>query len=358
MSRCQQRHQGSGPGTHRPLPGEPDPRASATDSRARPPGIPDTLIDLTWRSFRDINADRRHHPGQLPRRSGRRGDGRLPAVRDDRHPARHRRRRAASGARRPGRAIDPERVLDIAVVAIPKTIDNDLPYTDQSFGFQSAFERATDFIDSVCGRGQRHGERCRDREADGQALRLHRLLRGPLANAADFVLIPEVPFTMDGDDGLLGPGRGATSAPAARGDRRRRGRRAGPPRATGQLGRRTRPTLRATSSSVTSVSSSPRSSPSTSRGSDSPDAALHRPELFHPQVTANAYDSVYCLRLAHAAVHAAMAGRTETVVVRWRRRFVHVPMPLITSTATRSTPTGICGCRCSKRPTRPRFLAG
>ena len=57
-------------------------------------------------------------------------------------------------------------------------------------------------------------------------------------------------------------------------------------------------------------------------------------------VTANAYDSVYCIRLAHAAVHAGMAGRTETVVVRWRRRFVHVPMALITSHRNRVDPDG------------------
>ena len=41
------------------------------------------------------------------------------------------------------------RGLDIAVIGVPKTIDNDLPFTDQSFGFQSAFARATDFISSV-----------------------------------------------------------------------------------------------------------------------------------------------------------------------------------------------------------------
>jgi 6-phosphofructokinase 1 len=45
-------------------------------------------------------------------------------------------------------------------------------------------------------------------------------------------------------------------------------------------------------------------------------------------VPANAYDSVYCLRLAHNAVHAAMSGRTEVVVGRWHGRFVHVPMKL------------------------------
>ena len=57
-------------------------------------------------------------------------------------------------------------------------------------------------------------------------------------------------------------------------------------------------------------------------------------------VAANAYDSVYCVRLAHAAVHAGMAGRTETVVVRWRRRFVHVPMELITAHRNQVDPDG------------------
>ena len=45
-------------------------------------------------------------------------------------------------------------------------------------------------------------------------------------------------------------------------------------------------------------------------------------------VPANPHDSVYCLRLGHNAVHAAMSGRTEMVVGRWHGRFVNVPMPL------------------------------
>jgi 6-phosphofructokinase 1 len=45
-------------------------------------------------------------------------------------------------------------------------------------------------------------------------------------------------------------------------------------------------------------------------------------------VPANPFDSVYCIRLAHNAVHAAMSGRTEMVVGRWNGRFVHVPMAM------------------------------
>src|SRR3712207_6876822 len=57
-------------------------------------------------------------------------------------------------------------------------------------------------------------------------------------------------------------------------------------------------------------------------------------------VPANPFDSAYCLRLAHAAVHAAMAGRTEVIVARRRRRFVHMPMPLAVSRRNHVDPLG------------------
>ena len=39
-----------------------------------------------------------------------------------------------------------ERGLKLAVVGVPKTIDNDIPFIDQSFGFQTAFAYASDAI--------------------------------------------------------------------------------------------------------------------------------------------------------------------------------------------------------------------
>jgi 6-phosphofructokinase 1 len=57
-------------------------------------------------------------------------------------------------------------------------------------------------------------------------------------------------------------------------------------------------------------------------------------------VPANPYDSVYCVRLSQAAVHAAMSGRTEMVVGRWRRRFVHLPMSLAVSRRNQVDPRG------------------
>ena len=57
-------------------------------------------------------------------------------------------------------------------------------------------------------------------------------------------------------------------------------------------------------------------------------------------VRANPYDAVFCLRLAQAAVHAAMAGRTAMVVGRWHGRFVHLPISLATGSRNRVDPDG------------------
>ena len=46
------------------------------------------------------------------------------------------------------------------------------------------------------------------------------------------------------------------------------------------------------------------------------------------------------MRLAQAAVHAAMSGRTEMVVGRYRRRFVHVPMAAAVSRRNQVDPHG------------------
>jgi 6-phosphofructokinase 1 len=96
-----------------------------------------------------------------------------------------------------------ERGLRIAVVGIPKTIDNDIPLIDQSFGFQTAFSLASDAI-----RAARVEAKS---TANGVGLvRLMGRHSGFIAcyaalarSDADVVLIPEVPFALDGPHGLL-----------------------------------------------------------------------------------------------------------------------------------------------------------
>jgi len=65
-----------------------------------------------------------------------------------------------------------------------------------------------------------------------------------------------------------------------------------------------------------------------------------KPSYAIRSVPAKAYDSVYCVRLAQAAAHAGMAGRTDMVVGRRHNRFVHVPIDIVVSERNEVAPDG------------------
>ena len=230
-----------------------------------------------------------------------------------------------------------ERGLRIAIVGVPKTIDNDIPFIDHSFGFRTAFSRATESIRAA------HIEA---RSAPGGVglVKLMGRHSGFIAcyaalakNDADYVLIPEVPFELDGEHGFLAAPAPDRAGARARRDRRRRGRRPGVPRRRAGRRRRVRQRRACTTSSGSCSSGSPTTSPPTASSSTS---SYLDPSYAIRSVPANPYDSVYCVRLAHAAVHAAMAGRTEVVVGRWHGRFVHIPIPVAVSRRSTVDPDG------------------
>ena len=229
-----------------------------------------------------------------------------------------------------------ERSAKIAVVGIPKTIDNDIPYIDQSFGFQTAFSSAVESITAA------HVEA----KAAPNGVGLVKLMgrhSGFIAcyaamakNDANYVLIPEVPFKLEGPGGFLAclrkrvVERGHAVVVAAEG--------------AGQ-------DICAEGSHGTDASGNAKlvDVGIFLRHKIAEDFAAHNVELnlkyIDPSyvirsVPANPYDSVYCLRLAHNAVHAAMAGRTEMVVGRWHGRFVHIPMALAVSRRNQVCPDG------------------
>jgi 6-phosphofructokinase 1 len=229
-----------------------------------------------------------------------------------------------------------ERGDRIAVVGIPKTIDNDVPYIDHSFGFQTAFSVAADSIRSA------HVEA---RSAPGGVgiVKLMGRHSGFIAcyaalakGDADFVLIPEVPFDLDGENGVLA-----------------------------HLRRRVREqghavVVVAEGAGQDHLDDEPKAVDASGNKRLADFAHLLRQRIVsdfdaHGQelnvrfldpsyairsVPANPYDSVFCLRLAHAAVHAAMAGRTRMVVGRWHGRFVHVPMDMVISSRNTVDPGG------------------
>ena len=229
-----------------------------------------------------------------------------------------------------------DRGARIAVVGIPKTIDNDIPYIDQSFGFQTAFGEATKSLRSA------HVEA----KASPNGVGLVKLMGrhsgfiacyASLAEPdANYVLIPEVPFALDGPKGLLDHlldrvrSRGHAVIVAAEGAGQDL--MAGVETGVDASGNR----------KLNDIGLLLRSRIIDHFAAAGVELNLKfiDPSYAIRSVEANPYDSVYCLRLAQHAVHAAMAGRTAMVVGRWHGRFVHIPMALAVSHRNQVEPSG------------------
>lgn len=85
--------------------------------------------------------------------------------------------------------------LGAPVVGVPKTIDNDLPGTDRTFGFDTALQVATDAIDRLHTTAASHN-RIMVVEVMGRHVGWIALHSG-IAGGADVILIPEIPFDMN-----------------------------------------------------------------------------------------------------------------------------------------------------------------
>ncbi|SDO54614.1 6-phosphofructokinase [Nakamurella panacisegetis] len=245
-------------------------------------------------------------------------------------------------------AVLTRRALPIGVIGIPKTIDNDIPYIGQSFGFQTSFAVAAASIQAA---------RVEARSAVGGVGLVRVMGRhsgfiacyAALANHdADFVLIPEVPFRLDGDGGFLAclrrrvQDRGSAVVVVAEG--------AGQELLTPA---RAEPTARTDDSPSAAVDASGnatladigvflRDRITSDFGAAEQPLTLKYidPGYAIRSVPAQPSDSVYCVRLAQAAVHAAMAGRTDMVVGRRHNRFVHVPIAMAVSIRNQVAPDG------------------
>ncbi len=216
-----------------------------------------------------------------------------------------------------------ERGGKIAVIGVPKTIDNDIMFIDQSFGFQTAFSEATRAIRSA------HVEA----EASPNGIGLVRLMgrhSGFIACYAslamsdtNFVLIPEVPFALEGERGFLNvlrqriERRGHAVIVVAEG--------AGQDLLAESAGTDASGNKRLQDIGVYLKQ---RINDYFAGIGKECNLKYIDPSYEIRSVPANPFDSVYCIRLAHNAVHAAMSGRTEMVVGRWNGRFVHVPMAM------------------------------
>ncbi len=90
----------------------------------------------------------------------------------------------------------------INVIGVPKTIDNDLGSTDQTFGFDTALHVATEAIDRLHTTAESH-HRILVVEVMGRNAGWIALHSG-IAGGADVILIPEIPFDIEEVCRLIG----------------------------------------------------------------------------------------------------------------------------------------------------------
>ncbi len=219
------------------------------------------------------------------------------------------------------------RDLLIAVVGVPKTIDNDIHFIDRSFGFETAFSAAVDVIRGahVEAMGARNGI---------AVVKLMGRHSGFIACTAavastdvDAVLVPEVPLVLEGEGGLM----------KFLEKRLRRSAHAVIVVAEGAA----QELASTTGKAATDASGNRRLADSGvvlrdriiehfGKTSEEVTVKYVDPSYHVRSVPALPNDALYCSNLARNAVHAAMAGNTEMLIGRWHGRFVHVPMPLAT----------------------------
>ena len=210
------------------------------------------------------------------------------------------------------------RNLKIGVIGIPKTIDNDISYTERSFGFTTAVSEATSAIYAA------HSEAAGARNGIGLVKLMGRhsgfiAAFATLANSdVNFCLVPEVRFGLKSFLESLGQ-RLETRLHAvvvvAEG--------AGQDLMEAELERDASGNIRL---GDIGVFLKDQITNYFKKGGMEVTLKYIDPSYTIRSMPASPPDSVLCLMLGHNAVHAGMAGRTNMVVGFWKGELTHVPI--------------------------------
>ena len=227
------------------------------------------------------------------------------------------------------------RGASIAIVGIPKTIDNDLSFVERSFGFETAVAEAVHAVaaahiearDALDGIGL---VKVMGRESGFIAA--HTALA---QNDVNFVLIPEVPFMLDGPNGLL-------AHLARRLDERHHAVILAAEGAGQNLLEKQLATDASGNKKLSDIGLFLKDAIAThfrQRGREA-NIKYIDPSYIIRSAPAISSDSIYCARLGANAVHAAISGRTECLVGLVNNRYVHVPMALAVGKRNAVDPEG------------------
>ncbi|MEM8864737.1 MAG: ATP-dependent 6-phosphofructokinase [Planctomycetota bacterium] len=237
------------------------------------------------------------------------------------------------GTQRGAHAIAEEvarREAKIAVVGIPKTIDNDIKYCYRTFGFLTAVAEAERVIDRA------HIEAVSVDRGVG-LVKLMGREAGFIAAAAtiasgdvNFTLIPEEPLKLEGEGGFLPrlarrlDARGHAVVVVAEGAGQELFAELGVDKSgnkrLGDIG----PLLK---EKVTDYFAQEDRQPASVKYFD--------PSYYIRSAPANAADSLLTEQLSRQACHAALAGKTDMMVSLWHNQTVHVPLSLSTGAVKR-----------------------
>lgn len=218
------------------------------------------------------------------------------------------------------------RNLNISVVGIPKTVDNDLMFVGRSFGFESAVAEAAEVIRNahVEAKGTPHGiGLVKLMGRDSGFIAAAATIANPVVN---FCLVPEVKFEMEGQCGLLAAlerrfaaGKSHAVIVVAEGAGQELLEGAEERDASGNILKK----------DIGEFLKRRISSHFKERGLDSSVKYID-PSYIIRSCPARGTDAIRCYELARAAVHAAMAGRTDCVVGNVGESCSLVPIALAT----------------------------
>ncbi|MDR0622189.1 MAG: ATP-dependent 6-phosphofructokinase [Deltaproteobacteria bacterium] len=228
------------------------------------------------------------------------------------------------------------RGLKISIIGIPKTIDNDISLVSRSFGFETAVAIATEVIRSA------HTEALGAPWGVGLVKLMGRdsgfiastaaLARGD----ANFVLIPEVDFDIEGHGALLDrlyerlKSRGHAVIVVAEGAGQKFFARENVAKdASGNVRYKDIGTYLA--DEIKNYFK---------QNKQELNLKYIDPSYIIRSAPANSSDQVFCSFLGQKAVHAAMAGKTDLLIGQWNDHFVHVPIAMAISKRKKVDPKG------------------
>ncbi len=214
------------------------------------------------------------------------------------------------------------RKLKIAVIGIPKTIDNDINFIDKTFGFETAVSIASEIIKNAHNEAKGAQNGIAIVKLMGRESGFIAATAALATQEANFVLIPEIEFDLYGENGFLNAlkkrilkrkhalvivGEGAGQYFFDNSDIK-----------TDASGNKKFKDIGLFLKEKIKEEFTKEKIPHTIKYID--------PSYIIRSAPANPSDSRFCIQLAQHAVHAAMAGKTDAIVGYWNQNFTVLPI--------------------------------